>query len=104
MSAHPIRIAKPRSTGWLSPAVILPELHAALGFGFLAAMLLFVPGRIQLPFFGALEVVLVYKETVLDPWREGPTQPFLWEGAKDLAWYHVGFAVFALVFVLHAIL
>lgn len=87
-------------TDWLSPEIILPELHASLGFGFLLAFHVFLPSTWFAWALGVLELVLLFKETTVDPILEGPTQPFFWEGVQDFLWYQVGFAIAALLVAL----
>jgi hypothetical protein len=83
----------PSPTPSLLSVVTYPELHASLGFGLLLGFWEFLPASWRLPALGLLEVILLLKEALFDPAVEGPTQPFLWEGVKDFAWYHAGYAV-----------
>ncbi len=84
----------------LSPSIIYPELHAALGWGFVTGFLLYLPPSWFWPALGVLELVLLVKEAWFDPRFEGPTQPFLWEGVKDFLWYHAGYLLALLPWVL----
>ena len=79
------------------PWIVLPELHASLGFGFFLAFHVALPPAWFVWALGILELILLLKETVVDPLLEGPTQPFFWEGAQDFFWYQVGFAIALLV-------
>jgi len=76
---------------WLSPRIILPEDHGALGFGVALGFWVFLH-----PWFwvalAAFEAVVAVKETAWDP-RNEENQPFFWEGAKDLGAYQVGIAL-----------
>jgi hypothetical protein len=84
---------------WLSPDILLPELHAALGALAVAAAYALAPGRIGEPdrphravprgIVGAFVLLVLLKETLWDPANEAG-QPFLWSGATDLGWYLVG--------------
>lgn len=84
---------------WLSPAVIFPELHAAIGALAVSVAYIFSPGRMgdparrhrNLPRFGvaAFGLVVFLKELLWDPVNE-VNQPFLWAGATDFVWYMVG--------------
>lgn len=86
---------------WLSPAIILPELHAVIGAIAVAVAYIFVPGRIgdpirahpQLPRAAIVVFVVVVslKELLWDPVNE-VGQPFLWAGATDLFFYLLGIA------------
>lgn len=76
--------------------MIFPELHAALGYGFALSFRFLLPAGWFWYALLALEVVLLNKELWFDPWREGPTQPFLWEGVRDFLWYHAGYSLCAL--------
>ena len=88
---------------WLSGAIILPELHAAIGaavvFGsYLLLADLRAPGpgsgnrgplawnRVAI---GAFVVIDLLKELLWDPTHEADN-PFVWQGVTDLAWYGVG--------------
>jgi hypothetical protein len=84
---------------WLSPAIILPEDHAAIGALAVAVAYVLAPGRLGDPsrehpnvsrfaVAGFVAIVLV-KELFWDPANEA-NQPFLWAGAMDLFWYLVG--------------
>lgn len=76
-------------TNWLSPRIIFPLLHASLGWGIVLSFVVFLPAAGFVFALLALEAVLVLKEAAWDP-RYEVAQPFLWQGAKDLAWYQVG--------------
>ena len=80
-------------TNPLDPRVIYPLLHASLGYGFLLSFYFLLPASWFWWAMLALEVVLINKEVWFDPWKEGPTEPFLYEGATDFAWYHAGYAI-----------
>lgn len=84
---------------WLSPAIILPEDHAALGALAVAAVYALAPGRLgdparvhpnvpRLAVVGFVVIVLL-KEALWDPVNE-VNQPFFWAGVTDLFWYLVG--------------
>jgi hypothetical protein len=84
---------------WTSPAIILPELHAAIGALAVATAYSLAPGRLgdparshpNVPRFvlAAFLVIVFLKELLWDPANE-VDQPFLWAGATDLFWYLVG--------------
>jgi hypothetical protein len=84
---------------WLSPAIIFPEDHAAIGALAVAIAYTLAPGRLgdpvrahpNVPRFGvaAFGVIVLLKELLWDPANE-VAQPFLWAGAADLFWYLVG--------------
>jgi len=84
---------------WLSPAIIFPEDHAAIGALVVAAAYALAPGRLgdparahpNLPRFvlAAFVTIVFLKELLWDPANE-VDQPFLWAGATDLLWYLVG--------------
>jgi hypothetical protein len=84
---------------WLSPAIIFPEDHAAIGALAVALAYILAPGRLGDPdrvrpnvprFAVAGFVALVFlKEAFWDPVNE-VNQPFLWAGVTDLLWYLVG--------------
>ncbi len=90
---------------WLSPGILLPELHAVIGALAVLTAYAFVPGRLgdaerPTPWFPRLAVtafvvVVLVKESVWDPVNE-VAQPFFWAGATDLFYYLVGIAVMAL--------
>jgi hypothetical protein len=77
----------------LDDRIIFPELHAALGFGLLLGIWVFLPRSWLIAAFVVVEVILLLKEAFFDPATEGPTQPFLWQGVIDFAWYHAGYAL-----------
>lgn len=89
-------------TDYLSPAIIFPELHAAIGALAVAAAYALSPGtlgdshrsRPNVPRLAvaAFTVVVFLKELLWDPANE-VNQPFLWAGATDFFWYVVGIAV-----------
>lgn len=84
---------------WLSPAIIFPEDHAAIGALAVAAAYSLAPGRLGDPFrshpnvprlaVAAFSVIVLLKELLWDPVYEAG-QPFLWAGASNLLWYSVG--------------
>jgi hypothetical protein len=84
---------------WLSPNVIFPELHAAIGALVVLAAYAFSSGRLGDPERphpnvprGAVVVfaiIVLLKESLWDPVNE-VGQPFLWAGATDFLWYTVG--------------
>ena len=89
---------------WLSNAIILPELHAALGAGAVLGAYLLLTGlpprrsdgssrypwnRIAVAVFFGIDLV---KETLWDPVYEGDN-PFLWQGVVDFGWYLVGASI-----------
>lgn len=88
-----------RLIAWLSPAIILPELHAVIGALAALAAYAFAPGRlgsrdgtklrIARSAVGGFGVIVLLKELLWDPVNES-NQPFLWSGATDLGWYVVG--------------
>ena len=84
----------------LDPRIIYPELHAALGWGLLLGFWVFLPVAYLPVAFVVIEGVLLWKESVFDPITEGPSQPFLWEGVQDFAWYHAGYALCLALLVL----
>jgi hypothetical protein len=88
----------------LDPRIIYPELHAALGWGILLGYWTFLPRSWLLPAFIVTEIGLLLKESVFDPWAEGPSQPFLWQGVIDFAWYHAGYALCVVFLVAHGML
>ncbi len=89
---------------WLSNAIILPELHAALGAAVVFGSYLLLTGlpprtsegvarypwhRIAIGAFLAIDIV---KELLWDPVHEADN-PFLWQGLIDFGWYLFGAAV-----------
>jgi hypothetical protein len=84
---------------WLSPAIIFPEDHAAIGALAVAAVYALAPGRLGDParahrnvprlVLAAFAVIVFLKELLWDPVNE-VDQPFLWAGVTDLFWYLVG--------------
>ncbi len=84
---------------WLSPAVIFPEDHAAIGALAVATAYAFAPGRLgdpdrrhlAIPRIAVIGFVFIVflKELLWDPVNE-VGQAFLWSGATDFAWYLVG--------------
>jgi len=87
---------------WLSPAIIFPEVHAAIGALAVAAAYSLAPGtlgdrarthpnapRIAI---AAFTLIVFLKELLWDPVNE-VDQPFLWAGVTDLSWYLVGIGV-----------
>jgi hypothetical protein len=86
---------------WLSPAIIFPEDHAAIGALAVAVAYALAPGRLgdadrrhpAIPRLAvtAFVIVVFLKELLWDPVNE-VGQPFLWSGVTDLAWYLVGVA------------
>lgn len=84
---------------WLSPAIILPELHVVIGALAVAAAYTFAPGspgdpRRPRPWAPRAVVavfvgIVLLKESLWDPANE-IDQPFLWAGAGDLFFYLVG--------------
>lgn len=81
-------------TDWLSPKILAPEVHGAIGFGYLVALWLRVLPLGTMWFYFALAVfavVVAVKEGYWDPANE-TDQPFYPEGLKDLAFYAVGIA------------
>ena len=86
---------------WLAPTIIFPELHASIGALAVALAYVFMPGNLgdpnrphlRAPRFSVatFSVVVTLKESLWDPVNE-VGQPFLWEGATDLAFYFVGIA------------
>lgn len=92
----------PRVTDYLSPAIIFPELHAAIGALAVAAAYALSPGTLgdsrrshpNVPrlVVAAFTVVVFLKELLWDPVNE-VDQPFLWAGVTDFFWYIVGIAV-----------
>ena len=83
----------------LDPRIIYPELHAALGYGFLLSFRFLLPASWFWHAFAFLEIVLLVKEAAYDPATEGKTQPFFWQGVQDFAWYHVGYAIAGLFLI-----
>lgn len=92
------------ATDWLSSAIILPELHAALGaavvFGAYLLLSDLRPGspaglsrhhwnRIAVVVFLAIDLL---KESLWDPIHE-VDNPFLWQGVVDFGWYLVGVGI-----------
>ena len=77
----------------LDPRIIYPELHAALGYGFLLSFHFLLPSSWFWPALAVLWVVLLVKEVWFDPVFEGKTQPFLWEGVTDALFYAVGMVI-----------
>ena len=77
---------------WLSPKILAPEVHGAIGFGFFVAVfyrvLPFGVGWLAYALAAFLGVVIL-KEAVWDP-RNEPDEPFFWAGAWDLACYLIG--------------
>jgi hypothetical protein len=83
---------------YLSPKLIMPELHTALGFGITLGFWVFLHQWFKYAMLIFLIVVIV-KEVYWDPKNE-VGQPFLWEGAQDLLWYIVGSGiVFGLIYL-----
>jgi hypothetical protein len=86
-------------TDWLSPKILAPEVHGAIGFGYLLAIyyrVLPLGWRWFALGIGVFWIVVTLKETCWDPGNEAD-QPFLWEGAKDLLGYLVGSIIAAAV-------
>ena len=87
---------------WTGPAVIFPEVHAAIGALAVAAVYALAPGTLgdpnrtlpNLPRFllAGFVFVVFLKELLWDPVNEA-NQPFLWAGVTDLSWYLVGMGV-----------
>jgi hypothetical protein len=88
---------------WLSGAIILPELHAAIGAAVVFGSYLLLAdlrpptaragrrppwgwNRVAIGVFVAVDLL---KELLWDPTHEADN-PFLWQGVTDLAWYGVG--------------
>jgi hypothetical protein len=84
---------------WLSPAIIFPEDHAAIGALVVAAAYALAPGRLGDPArahpnvpriaVAVFAVIVFLKELLWDPVNE-VGQPFVWAGVTDLFWYAVG--------------
>jgi hypothetical protein len=87
---------------WTSPAIIFPEVHAAIGALAVASAYALSPGtlgdpartRPNVPRFliAAFTFIVLLKESLWDPANE-TNQPFLWAGVTDLSWYLVGMGV-----------
>ena len=87
---------------WTGPAIIFPEVHAAIGALAVAAAYALAPGTLgdparahpNVPRFSlaAFTFIVFLKELLWDPVNE-VNQPFLWAGATDLSWYVVGIGV-----------
>jgi hypothetical protein len=92
---------------WTSPAIIFPEVHAAIGALAVAAVYALAPGTLGDParphpnvprIALAVFVLIVFlKELLWDPVNEA-NQPFLWAGVTDLFWYLVGMGVMLSLF------
>lgn len=92
---------------WTGPAIILPEVHAAIGALAVAAAYSLSPGTLGDParphpnvpryLLGAFLVIVFLKELLWDPANE-VNQPFLWDGVTDLSWYLVGMGVMLALF------
>ncbi|OYV49533.1 MAG: hypothetical protein B7Z78_13440 [Rhodospirillales bacterium 20-60-12] len=80
----------------LSPRVIYPLLHAALGWSLVLSFLVFLPTAWWLGAFLLLEDILLIKESVFDPLTE-KANPFFWSGVTDLGWYQVGILLLLLL-------
>jgi len=87
---------------WTSPAIIFPEVHAAIGALAVAIAYALAPGTLGDParthpnvprvVLAAFVFIVFLKELLWDPVNEA-NQPFLWAGAADLFWYLIGMGV-----------
>ncbi|MCI4337500.1 MAG: hypothetical protein L3K17_10030 [Thermoplasmata archaeon] len=97
---------------WISKAIILPEVHIAIGMAVVFGSYLLLPGpwkseegpsHLRYARFGvvAFAVLVCLKELLWDPVNE-VNNPFFWQGIVDLGWYCVGiFTALGLIFARH---
>ena len=70
--------------------IVAQETHAAIGFGYVLSLYLFLPAYLWVG-IAILLVVVFIKEWQIDP-RIETDQPWLWAGVEDLLFYPVGMA------------